>query len=60
MASRTIDVERNELDKSIAVLSSAAQALKLTRFERLFVKVFLEGSQTQKTRSQFSLQIVVD
>jgi hypothetical protein len=35
MMSRTIDLDRNDLDKSIDVLTSAAQALHLTRFESL-------------------------
>src|ERR1700720_3693041 len=35
MVIRTIELDRNDLDKSIEVLSSAAQALRLTRFERL-------------------------
>jgi hypothetical protein len=35
MVTRTIELDRNDLDKSIEVLSSAAQALRLTRFERL-------------------------
>jgi hypothetical protein len=34
MATRTIELDRNDLDKSIDVLSSAAEALRLTRFER--------------------------
>ena len=33
MATRTIELDRSDLDKSIEVLSSAAQALQLTRFQ---------------------------
>lgn len=35
MATRTIELDRNDLDKSIEVLSTAAEGLRLTRFERL-------------------------
>jgi hypothetical protein len=35
MVTRTVELDRNDLDKSIGVLSSAAQALQLTRFERV-------------------------
>ena len=35
MDTRTIELDQNDLDKSIEVLSSAAQALQLMRFERL-------------------------
>jgi hypothetical protein len=35
MATRTIELDRNDLDKSIEVLSSAGQEFQLTRFERI-------------------------
>jgi len=41
MATRTVDLERKDLDKSIAALSSAAQAFQLTRFERLSYRALM-------------------
>lgn len=41
MVTRTIELDRNDLDKSIEVLSSAAQTLKLTRFERLSYRALM-------------------
>jgi len=41
MEIRTIELDRNDLDKSIEVLSGAAQALQLTRFERLSYRALL-------------------
>jgi hypothetical protein len=34
-----VKIEREDLDKSIEVLSSAAQALRLTRFETFIPRV---------------------
>jgi hypothetical protein len=41
MATRTIELDRNDLDKSIEVLSSAAQALQLTRFQSLSYRALM-------------------
>ena len=41
MATRTIELERDDLDKTIDVLSSAAHALQLTRFERFSYRVLM-------------------
>ena len=41
MAARTVELDRNDLDKSIEVLSSAAQALRLTRFKSLSYRALM-------------------
>ena len=41
MATRTIELDRNDLDKGFEVLSSAAQALQLTRFENLAYRALM-------------------
>src|SRR6476660_2265468 len=41
MSTRTIELDRSDLDKSIEVLSSAAQALQLTRFQSLSYRALM-------------------